>query len=157
MMKKLLFVILGFAWMVAQTASAQEVVSFKDWKKSKIAEVQAVISQLEAMERQAPAQFGQDEQSKLKQARTNLDITKDLNAQDYFVLYLSPRFQNDQQAYTKAVQMMSADEVAQILMGYDRVIEERRKKNLLPLDSAKFGFNTPKKLEPAQVLSSIDK
>lgn len=155
MMKKVLLVILGCAWMFAQTAIAQEVVSFKDWKKGKTAEVQAVISQLENMEKVAPAQFGQEEQAKLKQARTNLEITKDLNAQDYFVLYLSPRFQNDQQAYTKAVQMMSADEIAQILLGYDKVIEERRKKNLLPLDSAKFGFSTPKKLEPAQVLSSI--
>lgn len=141
--------------MISQGASAQEVVSFKEWKKAKITETQSAISQLEGLEKSSPNQFGPEEQAKLKQARTNLEITKDLNAQDYFVLYLSPRFQNDQQSYTKAVQMMSADEVAQILMGYDRVIEERRKKNLLPLDSAKFGFSTPKKMEPAQVLSSI--
>ncbi|MES2768526.1 MAG: hypothetical protein V4596_05205 [Bdellovibrionota bacterium] len=156
-MKKILLVILGISWMLAQTALAQEVVSFKEWKKAKTLESQTVIAQLETLEKGSPAQFGPEAQSKLKQARTNLEITKDLNAQDYFVLYLSPRFQNDQQAYTKAVQMMSADEIAQILMGYDRVIEERRKKNLLPLDSAKFGFNTPKKMEPSQVLSLIDK
>ncbi len=157
MLKKALVIILGLGWMIAHTAVAQEVVSFKEWKKSKVLEVQATITQLEAMEKQAPAQFGQEELSRLKQARTNLDITKDLNAQDYFVLYLSPRFQNDQQAYTKAVQMMTPEEIAEILLGYDRVIKERRKKNLLPLDSAKFGFNTPKKMEPEQVLSAIGK
>lgn len=139
--------------MAAQTVFAQEVVSFKDWKRTKIVESQNTISQLENMEKTTPAQFGPEEQSKLKQARVNLDITKDLNAQDYFVLYLSPRFQNDQRAYIKAVQMMAADEIAQILLGYDKVIEERRKKNLVPLD--KFGFSTPKKMEPAAVLSSI--
>jgi hypothetical protein len=154
-MKKLLLILLGIGWMFSQTVHAQEVVSFKEWKKAKTLETQIVIQQLESLEKTNPAQFGPEEQSKLKQARTNLDITKDLNAQDYFVLYLSPKFQNDQQAYTKAVQMMSAEEVAQILMGYDKVIEERRKKNLLPVDNAKFGFTTPKKMEPAQVLSSI--
>lgn len=141
--------------MTAHVAFAQEVVSFKDWKKGKILEVQGAINQLETIQKTSPAQFGPEEQEKLKQARTNLDITKDLNAQDYFVLYLSPRFQNDQQAYTKAVQMMSADEVAQILIGYDKIIEERKKKSLLPLD--KFGFSTPKKMEPAAIISSLDK
>lgn len=156
-MKKALFIILGISWMLAHTVAAQEVVSFKEWKKNKIQEVQAVIVQLEAMEKQAPAQFGQEEQARLKQARTNLEITRDLNAQDYFVLYLSPKFQNDQQAYVKAVQMMTPEEVAEILLGYEKVIKERRKKNLLPLDSAKFGFNTPKKMDPEQVISSINK
>lgn len=154
-MKMVLLILLGISWMFSQTALAQDVVSFKEWKKAKALESQLAIQQLEVIEKTTPAQFGPDEQSKLKQAKTNLEITKDLNAQDYFVLYLSPKFQNDQQAYTKAVQMMSAEEVAQILLGYDRVIEERRKKNLLPIDSAKFGFSTPKKMEPAQVLSSF--
>lgn len=155
MKAKILLTILGLSWLLANTANAQEVVSFKEWKKSKTAETQLAITQLETLEKSSPSQFGPEAQAKLKQARTNLEITKDLNAQDYFVLYLSPRFENDQQAYTKAVQMMAAEEVAEILIGYDRVIEERRKKNLLPLDSAKFGFSTPKKLQPSQVLSAI--
>lgn len=151
--KKILLIAFGISWMAAQTVFAQEVVSFKEWKKAKTVESQNVIALLENTEKTSPVQFGPDEQAKLKQARINLDITKDLNAQDYFVLYLSPHFQSDQQAYTKAVQMMSADEIAQILLGYDKVIEERKKKNLIPLD--KFGFSTPKKMEPAAVISSI--
>lgn len=154
-MKKVLLILLGIGWMISQAAIAQDVVSFKEWKKQKTSGVERVIAELEDLQKKTPARFGPEDQEKLKQAKINLDITKDLNAQDYFVLYLSPQFQNDQGAFTQAVKMMAPDEIAQILLGYDKVIEERRKKNLLPLDNAKFGFKTPKKMEPGQVLSSI--
>ncbi len=155
-MKKVFVILLGIGWMLSQATFAQEgVISFKDWKSQKVSGVVQAISELEDLQKKTPARFGPEETEKLKQAKINLEITKDLNAQDYFVLYLSPRFQNDQNAYAQAVKMMTAEEVAQILLGYDKVIEERRKKNLLPLDNAKFGFKTPKKMEPSQVLSLI--
>jgi hypothetical protein len=155
-MKKFFIVLIGF-WLSTQNVLAQEVLSFKDWKKTKVGEVQTQIVQFESLQKTNSSRFGPEEQSKLKQAKTNLEIAQDLNAQDYFILYLSPHFQNDQQAYAKAAQMMSSEEIAQILIGYDKLIEERKKKNLIPIDSMKFGFSTPKKLDPEIVISSIAK
>jgi len=146
-MKKSILIITGFCFM-AHLALAQEILSFKDWKNNKIQEVQGQITRLEEAQKSSPIKFGPDGQSQLKQAKTNLEIANDLNAQDYFILYLSERFQNDQHAYAKAVQMMSPSDVAQILIGYDKLIEERKKKSLVPVESMKFGFSAPQRLNP---------
>ena len=145
--------VLGLA--VGPFAMAQEMLSFKEWKKNKVQEVQSDITQLENLQKGSPTRFGPEEQSKLKQAHTNLEIAQDLNAQDYFILYLSPKLQSDQQAYAKAVQMMTPDEVAQILVGYDKLIEERKKKSLIPIESMKFGFSSPKVLDPENAISTV--
>lgn len=153
--------VFGMKWMsllifmfTLQTA-AQEVVSFKEWRFSKIRESENIIATLEALEKANPSQFGPEEETKLKQAKNNLDISRELTPQDYFVLYLSPQFQGDPQAYTKAMSLMDPADIAQILIGYDKLIEERKRKAVNPATSGSVTtLELPQRLNPAYIFSS---
>ncbi len=150
---KLMALALMIGWILGARVYAQDVIYFKDWKKTEVLKAQTEVFKLESIEKNNPLRFGPDEQEQLKQARSNLQIAQELNAQDYFVLYLSPNFQNNAEAFAKAVQNMEPQEVAQILLAYNKLIEEKKKRNFIPSHNSRFGFAKPRKIDPNVIMS----
>jgi hypothetical protein len=139
---KLLALAVMIGWILGAKVYAQNVVFFKDWKNAEILRAQAEVFRLESIEKNNPLRFGPEEKEQLKTAKNNLQIAQELNAQDYFVLYLSPNFQNNAQAFALAVQNMDSQDVAQILLAYNKLIEENKKRNLVPTTNSRFGFGS---------------
>ncbi len=153
---KLMVLMIMLGWIFGARVFAQEsVVFFKDWKKTEILKAQTEAFRLETIEKTNPLRFGPEEQEQLKTARNNQKIALDLNAQDYFVLYLSPNYENNLQVFTLAVQNMEPQDVAQILLSYNKLIEEKKKRNLIPTPNTRFGFGKSRRnIDPDVIISS---
>lgn len=155
---KLLALAVMIGWILGAKVYAQDgVIYFKDWKNAEILKAQTEVFKLESIEKNNPLRFGPEEKEQLKTAKNNLQIAQELNAQDYFVLYLSPNFQNNAQAFTLAVQNMDPQDVAQILLAYNKLIEEKKKRNLVPTQNSRFGFAKPRKIDPTAIMSASAK
>lgn len=147
-------VLVGILGLFGSLSHAQSVLSFKNWKDGEVVKAQLVLQSLEDAEKNSPLQFGPEEQDKIKTARNNLEIARELNSQDYFILYLSPNFKNNIHAFTEAVQGMEPQDVAQILLAYNKLIEEKKKRSLLPTQNSQFGFAKPRKIDPNVIMSA---
>ncbi len=66
---------------------------------------------------------GQDPAQKLAQAELNLGVAKELSANDYFLLYVSPQFKNDNEALVQAAKALSPKDMADILMAYQKRLQ----------------------------------
>ncbi|HEX4923255.1 MAG TPA: hypothetical protein VFV50_04185, partial [Bdellovibrionales bacterium] len=65
------------------------------------------------------------QRARLRQAKTNVAIAQELTPNDYFILYLSPKYRNNARALEVAARFMSRQELAEILVGYSNHLQSR--------------------------------
>jgi hypothetical protein len=129
-----LSIVILFSATLTQPALASikpRLLPFKVWKQKKIDEAKAVVmelkhdrkkqTQVKLPEEQVDDQ--QDNSQKLSQAELNLGLTKDLSANDYFLLYISPQFKGNTEALIRAAKTLSPRDMADILSAYQRKIQ----------------------------------
>jgi hypothetical protein len=107
--------------------AAPQVLSFKDWKSSRIDESQRVIDKMSAeaigstKASQAAMVAGKPGRAaKLQQALQNAEIAQELTVNDYFVLYLSQFHTKD--AFVEAAKRLSPEELAELMMAYQKAL-----------------------------------
>ncbi len=94
--------------------------SFKVWKAQKIQQAQSTLKHAKKRAETSPT-----EAARLKQAKTNMVIAQELSPNDYFILYLAPKYQGNQKALEVAARFMSRQELAEILVGYSNHLKTR--------------------------------
>jgi len=98
------------------------VVSYQAWKAIKLAEAKSVVDSLKHSLRVAGHDGDEEEcnhlQARLTQAQINLGVTRELSANDYFILYLMAHFRNNDDAFSYAARALNKKDVAEILKGY---------------------------------------
>ena len=112
-MRHLLIVVLAFLVAVPSVGFAQrtKILTFKVWKQKKIDEARSIVNELKREGKK---------DDKLDQAQANLDVAKDLSANDYFVLYLSPQFRDNHDAFVQASKALSPRDMADIMGAYQK-------------------------------------
>jgi len=127
--------ILVFSTGLAQQGLASikpRILPFKVWKQKKIDEAKAVVLELKH-DRKKQTQVKstedgvddqqQDEAQKLSQAELNLGLTRELSANDYFLLYVSPQFKGNTEALMQAARTLSPRDMADILSAYQKRLQ----------------------------------
>ena len=104
-------------------SQSPSVLPFKIWKQKKIDEAQSVISEIKK-ENKRNTEDSEDSKSQKSQAEINLKVAKDLSANDYFVLYVTPQFKNDREALIQASKHLSSRDMAEILSAYQNALED---------------------------------
>jgi hypothetical protein len=107
------------------------ILPFKVWKQKKIDEAKAVVLELKHDHRKQTqvksSEDGgdepQDEAQKLSQAELNLGLTRELSANDYFLLYVSPQFKGNTEALAQAAKTLSPRDIADILSAYEKKLQ----------------------------------
>jgi hypothetical protein len=106
------------------------ILPFKVWKQKKIDEAKSVVLELKHDRRKQSqvknednSEDQQDEAQKLSQAELNLGLTKELSANDYFLLYVSPQFKGNSEALTQAAKTLSPKDMADILNAYQKKLQ----------------------------------
>jgi hypothetical protein len=113
--------ILGILVLITCGSAQGAVVSFKVWKAQKIQLAQTTLKSAKKTAVSAtPAG-----RARLKQAKTNLLIAQELSPNDYFILYLAPKYQGNAKALEVAARFMSRQELAEILVGYSKTLQTR--------------------------------
>lgn len=111
--------ILGILVLIACGSAQGAVVSFKVWKAQKIQQAQGSLKTAKK------ASTSPANKARLKQAKTNLLIAQELSPNDYFILYLAPKYQGNAKALEVAARFMSRQELAEILVGYSNTLQTR--------------------------------
>jgi hypothetical protein len=91
------------------------VLSYKAWKLKKVDEAQASLLDLKS----EPS----SQKDYVEQALRNVKLAKSLSPNDYFLLYLSPQFHDNEVAYAQAAKHLSPIELAEILVAYQKNLE----------------------------------
>jgi hypothetical protein len=107
---------------LAKTSSDSNVLAFKVWKQKKIDEAQAYTVEIKREIKQATDQSA-TQKHKLAQAEVNLKVSRDLSANDYFVLYLTPQFKDDNEALIQASKHLTPKDFADILRAYQKTLD----------------------------------
>ncbi|MEQ1877529.1 MAG: hypothetical protein ABL958_12860 [Bdellovibrionia bacterium] len=105
---------------IMATSAQAGVVSFKVWKAQKIQQAQSTLK-IAKKNSVTSAASG----ARLKQAKTNMVIAQELSPNDYFILYLAPKYQGNAKALEVAARFMSRQELAEILVGYSNHLQTR--------------------------------
>jgi len=108
--------------------SSFRILPFKVWKQKKIDEAKAVVAELKRKIKklsQVKIDDGQGDETtqELSQATLNLAVMKELSANDYFLLYVSPQFKSDNDALLQAAKTFSAHDMADILLAYQKRLQ----------------------------------
>jgi hypothetical protein len=98
------------------------VVSYKVWKAQKVQQAKSSLSRIQKEEKRRSTSAVK---VRLKQAKTNMAIAKELTPNDYFVLYLGPKYKGNGKALEVAARFMSRQELAEILVGYSNQLHQR--------------------------------
>jgi hypothetical protein len=109
------------------------VLSYKAWKSRRVFEAKSVVKQfkdeLKVVLKTNDTSKVETQKVRVEQAEINVDIANELGPTDYFVLYLAKNFSGNQKAVREAVSKMTSNEVAEILMGYQKKLLDQ---NLAP-------------------------
>lgn len=105
--------------------SGDEVKSYREWKVSKIHEIEDKIRDLKAktkdpnlvFKKGPEAGLSAELQSELEQEMLNLSISQDLTISDYFVGYLTKQGSLDA-AVKNVAGRLTSDEVAELMLAY---------------------------------------
>ena len=125
----------------AQNSSGLEihVLPFKVWKQKKIDEAIANVSEIKREVKNASEQI--DHQiHQVEQAEINLNVARDLSANDYFVLYLTPKFKGNREALIQASKHLSVKDFADIMAAYQKALETD---DILGSKTAPFSYQGP--------------
>jgi len=141
MMRRLLlsfsviFLILGIGPSGQASGTKSWILPFKIWKQKKIDEAKTVVAELKRQNKktiQGKAQVKSDNQDdedkqgsiqQLSQAELNLGVARELSANDYFLLYVSPQFKNNNEALVQAARALSPRDMADILAAYQKRLQ----------------------------------
>jgi hypothetical protein len=104
------------------------VLPFKVWKTKKIDEAKSIVAEFKRQQRQvSQGSENEDEKQelaqKLSQSQLNLAVAKELSANDYFLLYVSPQFKDNPSAFLEAAKTLSAKDTAEILGAYQKRLQ----------------------------------
>jgi hypothetical protein len=126
-----LFIII-FAVLAANLGNASpkaHVLSYKVWKQKKIDEAHSVLAELKKEIRKYNNPKTPEEedylnalQTRQTQAELNWSVVRELSANDYFLLYISPQFKNFD-ALKAAAKTLSPSDMATILEAYQRKLQ----------------------------------
>jgi hypothetical protein len=130
--KKIWLTALALGFVFSLQAQA-DVLSYKQWRNRRIQEARATVTQIKdelAITTKDPEQVSDIPvlEAKLRQAVTNVEIAKELNSNDYFVLYLIESFPNDPNVLKSVAKRMSWQEMADILENYRTLLKQPAKK-----------------------------
>jgi hypothetical protein len=115
-----------------EASTKSRILPFKVWKQKKIDEAKSVVSELKRDLKKISQvkHIDIDEEAdkenlvrKLYQAELNLGVVKELSANDYFVLYVTPQFKNNSEALLQAAKALKSKDVADILSAYQRKLQ----------------------------------
>lgn len=107
------------------------ILPFKVWKQKKIDEAKAVVAELKHQNKKL-SQIKSDSQEddekqdtaqQLSQAELNLGVVRELSANDYFLLYVSPQFKSNNEAFVQAAKALTPRDMADILAAYQRHLQ----------------------------------
>lgn len=131
----IIFLILGSGNFSQASMTKARILPFKVWKQKKIDEARTVVAELKRQNKknllvrgQIKAD-GQDDEEKqdsaqqLSQAELNLGVARELSANDYFLLYVSPQFKNNNEALVQAARALSPRDMADILIAYQKHLQ----------------------------------
>ncbi len=129
---------LALVALIASLATAQvalgssTILGFQAWKARRVIEAQSLFQQVRTEVRMALSkaqnrspQRARYLQERLEQARLNIQISRELTPNDYFVLYVRERRNTNPRAFVLAVEQMSNPEVAEILASYHQSLLRR--------------------------------
>ncbi len=136
--KNLKVLLLGFLFLISAVAFADDhVMNFKEWQENRIREAQGSLVRIQIERADSIAKDNHKvSSSDVQQVKINVEIAKELTANDYFVLYIVPKLETDKSALLKAVQGMSSTEIADILRAYEGNLEEKKKSIAEPVKTA---------------------
>lgn len=98
------------------------VLSFKVWKQKKIDEARSNVTETKKKIKNSESHSDSFKQE-LVQSEVTLKVAQDLSANDYFLLYIVPRFPDNPQALVQASKHLSAKDFADILRAYQKTLE----------------------------------
>jgi hypothetical protein len=124
----IIFFVLGFGPMGQASSSKARILPFKVWKQKKIDEAKTVVSELKHHKSQIKTETSEDDEKQdaaqqLSQAELNLGVARELSANDYFLLYVSPQFKNNNDALVQAARALSPRDMADILVAYQKRLQ----------------------------------
>ncbi len=123
---------------ISQSAQA-EVLGFRAWKNQRIEDAKAALERTNVEssgEKKTPAaravevrtnnslmqvKKASKAESRISQAKVNLELATEFSINDYFVLYLSQ--QDSPEAIPEAAKKMSPEEVAELMLAYKKRLE----------------------------------
>jgi hypothetical protein len=121
----LTLITLSFATFV-EGSTKVHILSYKVWKQKKLDEAKSIVASLKKEEKRqsqvkdAETDDKEDLSSKITQAEVNLGVAKELSANDYFLLYVSPQFKDNKDALLQAAKTLSSKDMAEILNAYQK-------------------------------------
>jgi hypothetical protein len=130
-----IFLVLSFGFFGQTSGTKVRILPFKIWKQKKIDEAKTVVAELKRQNKktiQGKAQVKSDNQDdedkqgsiqQLSQAELNLGVARELSANDYFLLYVSPQFKNNNEALVQAARALSPRDIADILEAYQKRLQ----------------------------------
>ena len=107
----------------AKPRSANGILSYDLWKSRRVQEARDVYHRI-IRELKSARQISASPTKlirlnrRVEQARTNIDIAKELNSHDYFIAYLTEHFPGDRVSLLQAINKMSSSDIAEILIQY---------------------------------------
>lgn len=130
-MKNLLLILTAILLALPAPASPKaRILPFKVWKQKKVDEAKSIVNDLKReMKKISGAKTIDEEENKedivrkLYQAELNLGVVKELSANDYFVLYVTPQFKNSPDVLNQAAKTLKAKDVADILSAYQKKLQ----------------------------------
>jgi len=119
--------VLGISFL-APLVWCSEVLNFKDWQASQFKQAQMSVRKAKI----GPKSKAQGDE--LYRALLNVEISKDLTIQDYFLVYLS-RHPGGKAAFAEATKKMTIEETAILLWAYKTSLEGGQKNEDKPLSA----------------------
>jgi len=120
----------AFSVSQASVSNKSKILPFKVWKQKKVDEAKSVVSELKRQSKkfgQVKSEGNLDEkeevQQKLSQASLNLGLARELSANDYFLLYVSPQFKGSGEALIQAAKTLTPKDMADILLAYQQQLQ----------------------------------
>jgi hypothetical protein len=129
----------ALALLILSQSAQADVLGFRAWKNQRIEDAKSALERtnLESTgEKKAPAakaieirannslmqvKKASKAESRINQAKVNLELATEFTINDYFVLYLSQH--DSPEAIPEAAKKMSPDEVAELMLAYKKRLE----------------------------------
>lgn len=103
-------------------AAVSHPLSFDVWKAKKVAQARSDYNRIKTRLAWVKRPLSASQERALRNAQLNLKIARSLSANEYFIVYLTEKFPKDSNALTAVTRKMSAREISEILVEYQRLI-----------------------------------
>jgi hypothetical protein len=114
----LFLICLGGSFAMAAEAN-NDALGFRSWKAQRIQEAQRNYFELYTESQKNPNSQENAKKDQLAQAKTNIQVARELDMENYYALYFK-KLSDNKEAFVKVIKQMSPEEVAELLMLYQK-------------------------------------